>query len=166
MTSTDPARTEHLAPTTGRGRWPLLGVYVLMGEYALWNARVADDPLPLAPVADWVSMFGFGVYFFVLPLLPLLFPDGRAPGTVTPKVAARPAIGPAAASAAEGMNLDTAVYFRGSTTASTTPTTAAPIVTRSSVPRFLSRTLKRAIADTPSGREWPAVEAGTGVSCP
>lgn len=56
-----------------------LGFYVLLGEYALWNARAADAPLPLAGVADWVSMFGFGVYFFVLPLLPMVFPDGRLP---------------------------------------------------------------------------------------
>ncbi len=56
-----------------------LGVYVLMSEYALWDAWVADAALPGAAFAAWVSMFGFAVYFFVLPLLPLTYPDVRAP---------------------------------------------------------------------------------------
>ncbi|MET0953788.1 MAG: sensor histidine kinase [Aeromicrobium sp.] len=57
-----------------------LAVYELLSQYSLWSARIADRPLPGAAVTDWVSMFGFGVYFYVLPLLPLLFPDGRATG--------------------------------------------------------------------------------------
>lgn len=57
-----------------------LAVYELLSQYSLWSARVADQPLPGAAVTDWVSMFGFGAYFYVLPLLPLLFPDGRAVG--------------------------------------------------------------------------------------
>ena len=42
---------------------------------SVWDNRVA--PLPLAGFTDWVSMFGFVVHFFALPLLPLVFPDGR-----------------------------------------------------------------------------------------
>jgi signal transduction histidine kinase len=57
-----------------------LAVYELLSQYSLWSARVADEPLPGAAVTDWVSMFGFGVYFYVLPLLPLLFPEGRPAG--------------------------------------------------------------------------------------
>ncbi len=58
----------------------LLAFYELLSQYSLYNARVSE--LPGAAFTDWVSMFGFGVYFFVLPLLPLLFPDGTlaAPG--------------------------------------------------------------------------------------
>ncbi|EFQ83567.1 ATPase/histidine kinase/DNA gyrase B/HSP90 domain protein [Aeromicrobium marinum DSM 15272] len=57
-----------------------LALYELMSQYSLWSERVADRPLPGAAATDWVSMFGFGAYFYVLPLLPLLFPDGRATG--------------------------------------------------------------------------------------
>lgn len=53
----------------------LVSVYLLMGQYSVWSAKVA--PLPGAAVSDWVSMFGFGVYFIVLPVLTLIFPDGR-----------------------------------------------------------------------------------------
>ncbi|WP_146240506.1 sensor histidine kinase [Williamsia limnetica] len=53
----------------------LMSVYLLLGQYSVWSAKVT--PLPGSAVADWISMFGFGVYFIVLPLLTLIFPDGR-----------------------------------------------------------------------------------------
>ncbi|HEY9314403.1 sensor histidine kinase [Williamsia sp.] len=53
----------------------LISVYLLLGQYSVWDKKVS--PLPLAGLADWVSMFGFVVYFFVVPLLPLIFPDGH-----------------------------------------------------------------------------------------
>ncbi|WP_148570968.1 sensor histidine kinase [Nocardioides caldifontis] len=52
-------------------------VYAALGQYSLWNLLVA--PLPGAAFADWVSMFGFAVYELVIPLVALLFPDGRLP---------------------------------------------------------------------------------------
>ena len=52
----------------------LISVYLLLGQYSVWNAKVS--PLPGSAVADWISMFGFGVYFVVLPLLTLMFPEG------------------------------------------------------------------------------------------
>lgn len=55
----------------------LIGVYQLLGEYSIWNHYVAD--LPGSAFSDWTSMFGFAVYLFVMPLVPLLFPDGRPP---------------------------------------------------------------------------------------
>jgi signal transduction histidine kinase len=54
-----------------------ISVYQLLGEYSIWNHYVS--PLPLAAVSDWTSSWGFGVYLLVLPLVPLLFPDGRLP---------------------------------------------------------------------------------------
>lgn len=56
----------------------LLALYEALSQYSLYSAKVSE--LPGAAFTDWVSMFGFGVYFFVLPLLPLLFPDGTLTG--------------------------------------------------------------------------------------
>lgn len=69
------------ADPANRVGWLLLstswiGVYQLLGEYSIWNHYVAD--LPAAVLSDWTSMWGFGLYLLVLPLVPMLFPDGRA----------------------------------------------------------------------------------------
>ena len=58
----------------------LLALYELLCQYSLWSLRVAEQALPGAMFTDWVSMFGFAVYFYVLPLLPLWFPDGHVIG--------------------------------------------------------------------------------------
>lgn len=65
-----------------RAGWLLLAtswisVYQLLGEYTIWNEYVSD--LPLSELSDWTSMWGFGIYLLVMPLVPLLFPDGRLP---------------------------------------------------------------------------------------
>lgn len=54
-----------------------ISMYQLLGEYSIWNHYVSD--LPLSGLSDWTSMWGFAVYLLVLPLVPLLFPDGRLP---------------------------------------------------------------------------------------
>lgn len=70
------------AQPRNRCGWLLVGtawisVYQLLGEYSIWNAYVSG--LPFAAFTDWTSMWGFAVYVLVLPLVPLLFPDGRLP---------------------------------------------------------------------------------------
>jgi len=55
-----------------------VAVYAALGQYSLWNLLVS--PLPGAAFSDWVSMFGFAAYELVIPLVALLFPDGRLPG--------------------------------------------------------------------------------------
>ena len=82
--------------------WPLLGAFVVRGQprnpvgwllivpatigpyllCALYGAASAMDPegpYPLGTFGAWVGSWGFCVYFFVVPLLLLLFPDGRLP---------------------------------------------------------------------------------------
>jgi len=54
-----------------------ISLYQLLGEYSIWNAYVGD--LPLSALSDWTSMWGFALYLVVLPLVPMLFPDGRLP---------------------------------------------------------------------------------------
>ncbi|MFS1303975.1 sensor histidine kinase [Streptosporangium longisporum] len=54
-----------------------LGPYMLLGRYA--TASAAFGPLPGAAFASWVATWGFAVWFYVVPLLPLFFPDGRLP---------------------------------------------------------------------------------------
>ena len=54
-----------------------ISVHQLLGEYSIWNHYVGD--LPLSAISDWTSMWGFAIYLLVLPLVPLLFPDGRLP---------------------------------------------------------------------------------------
>jgi len=70
------------AQPRNRVGWLLVGtswisLYQLLGEYSIWNAYVSD--LPWTALSDWTSMWGFAVYLVVLPLVPLLFPDGRLP---------------------------------------------------------------------------------------
>jgi signal transduction histidine kinase len=65
-----------------RAAWLLLvtsflGLYELLGHYAAVSALVR--PLPGGTVSAWVSAWGFFPYFVCVPLLPVLFPDGRAP---------------------------------------------------------------------------------------
>ncbi|WP_460709927.1 sensor histidine kinase [Nocardioides dilutus] len=54
----------------------LIGPYLVLGVYA---AHVDGAGL-LGGLATWVAVWGFAPYFFVLPLLPHVFPDGRVPG--------------------------------------------------------------------------------------
>jgi signal transduction histidine kinase len=51
----------------------LMGVYELLGIYAGSSGGKGF----LGGVAAWVNMWGFAPYFFTLPLLPHVFPDGR-----------------------------------------------------------------------------------------
>lgn len=54
----------------------LIGPYYLAAYYAAADRRPGMD-LPAADAAAWLGSWGFVPYFFVLPLLLLLFPDGR-----------------------------------------------------------------------------------------
>lgn len=54
----------------------LMGPYQLLGVYAAWS----DGAGLLGAIAGWVAVWGFAPYFFVPPLLPHFFPDGRPPG--------------------------------------------------------------------------------------
>jgi signal transduction histidine kinase len=54
----------------------LIGPYLVLAVYA---AHVDGAGL-LGGLATWVAVWGFAPYFFVLPLLPHVFPDGRVPG--------------------------------------------------------------------------------------
>jgi signal transduction histidine kinase len=58
----------------------LLGPYEVLAHYAAASALVADRPWPLQDAAASVGVWGFAAYFFVVPLLPLTFPDGPGPG--------------------------------------------------------------------------------------
>jgi signal transduction histidine kinase len=51
----------------------LVGPYQLAALYAAWTGGEGA----LGALAAWFAVWGFAPYFFVLPLLPLLFPDGR-----------------------------------------------------------------------------------------
>jgi hypothetical protein len=55
----------------------LIGPYLLAATVGGWSAIVRPDPLPLTDVALWFGVWGFVPYFYVLPLVLLLFPDGR-----------------------------------------------------------------------------------------
>ncbi len=56
-----------------------LGPYELAGHYAAFAHYQDGETLPGAGFAAWIGAWGFVAYFYVVPLLPLLFPDGRAP---------------------------------------------------------------------------------------
>ncbi|GAA0967077.1 sensor histidine kinase [Actinocorallia libanotica] len=65
-----------------RAAWLLLltsviGPYLLLAHYAAADAMIR--PLPGAAFGAWVASWGFAVYWLCVPLLPVLFPDGRAP---------------------------------------------------------------------------------------
>lgn len=53
----------------------LMGPYQLLGFYAAWSGGEGA----LGAFAAWVAVWGFAPYFFVPPLLPHFFPDGRLP---------------------------------------------------------------------------------------
>ncbi len=54
-----------------------IGPYLLLGTLAAWSQLARTDPLPLTDLATWISIWGFAPYLFVVPLVLLLFPDGR-----------------------------------------------------------------------------------------
>lgn len=54
----------------------LIGPYYLAAYYAAADRQPGVE-LPAADAAAWLGSWGFVPYFFVLPLLLLLFPDGR-----------------------------------------------------------------------------------------
>ena len=54
-----------------------LGPYQLLAHYAAAAQLVPGAPVAGADAAAWVGMWGFASYFFVIPLLLLLFPDGH-----------------------------------------------------------------------------------------
>jgi signal transduction histidine kinase len=51
----------------------LIGVYLLAGVYAASSGGEG----PLGVLAAWFAIWGFAPYFFTLPVLPHVFPDGR-----------------------------------------------------------------------------------------
>ena len=51
----------------------LIGVYLLAGVYA----ESSGGEGPLGVLAAWFAIWGFAPYFFTLPVLPHVFPDGR-----------------------------------------------------------------------------------------
>jgi hypothetical protein len=51
----------------------LMGLYEVLGIYA----GASDGDGLLGGFAAWVNVWGFAPYFFTLPLLPHVFPDGR-----------------------------------------------------------------------------------------
>ena len=53
----------------------LIGPYQVLSVYAAW----CDGEGLLGGFATWVSVWGFAPYFFTLPVLPHVFPDGRVP---------------------------------------------------------------------------------------
>ncbi|TCK25009.1 histidine kinase/DNA gyrase B/HSP90-like ATPase [Pseudonocardia endophytica] len=55
----------------------LIGPYLLAGHVAVASHRDPGGPWPGAGVAAWLGSWGFTVFFLVMPLVPLLFPDGR-----------------------------------------------------------------------------------------
>lgn len=60
----------------------LIGPYLLAATIAGWSVLVRSDPLPGTDAMLWLATWGFVPYFFVLPFVLLLFPDGRP---VTPR---------------------------------------------------------------------------------
>lgn len=58
----------------------LIGPYLLATTVGGWSALVRSEPLPLTDFALWLGAWGFAPYFFVLPLVLLLFPDGKPAG--------------------------------------------------------------------------------------
>ncbi|GAA2721251.1 sensor histidine kinase [Actinocorallia aurantiaca] len=55
----------------------LIGPYLLLSHYAAIDALIR--PLPGAAFGAWVAAWGFAPYWLCVPLLPVLFPDGRPP---------------------------------------------------------------------------------------
>lgn len=55
----------------------LIGPYQLLAHYAAASALVSAEPLPGATAAAWVGVWGFVPYFFAVPLVALVFPDGE-----------------------------------------------------------------------------------------
>lgn len=55
----------------------LIGPYLLAGHVAVASHRDPGGPWPGAGVAAWLGSWGFTVFFLVMPLVPLLFPDGQ-----------------------------------------------------------------------------------------
>ncbi len=55
----------------------LIGPYLLAATIAGWSALVRPEPLLGTDVLLWFAAWGFVPYFFVLPFVLLLFPDGR-----------------------------------------------------------------------------------------
>jgi signal transduction histidine kinase len=55
----------------------LIGPYLLAATIAAWSVLVRPDPLFGTDALLWFAAWGFVPYFFVLPFVLLLFPDGR-----------------------------------------------------------------------------------------
>lgn len=54
----------------------MIGPYLLAGTLGGWSLLVRSEPFPLTDLSIWVATWGFVPYFYVLPLVLLLFPDG------------------------------------------------------------------------------------------
>ncbi|MGV9501005.1 sensor histidine kinase [Streptomyces sp. NPDC003642] len=65
----------------------MIGPYHLLAYYAGYSRLVAERPLPGWEVGAWIGCWGFVGYWFATPLVPLLFPHGRA-GTTPRRVCA------------------------------------------------------------------------------
>ncbi len=55
----------------------LIGPYLLAATIAAWSALVRPDPMLGTDALLWFAAWGFVPYFFVLPFVLLLFPDGQ-----------------------------------------------------------------------------------------
>jgi len=55
----------------------LIGPYLLAATIAAWSTLVRPEPLFGTDALLWIASWGFVPYFFVLPFVLLLFPDGR-----------------------------------------------------------------------------------------
>ena len=55
----------------------LIGPYLLAATIAGWSALVRPDPMLGTDALLWFAAWGFVPYFFVLPFVLLLFPDGQ-----------------------------------------------------------------------------------------
>ncbi len=55
----------------------LMGPYLLATTVGGWSELVRPEPLPLTDLALWLGVWGFAPYLYVLPMVLLLFPDGR-----------------------------------------------------------------------------------------
>jgi signal transduction histidine kinase len=55
----------------------MMGPYLLAATVGGWSMLVRPEELPLTDLLLWFGIWGFVPYFYVLPMVLLLFPDGR-----------------------------------------------------------------------------------------
>ena len=55
----------------------MMGPYLMAATIGGWSVLVRTEELPLTDLLLWFGIWGFVPYFYVLPMVLLLFPDGR-----------------------------------------------------------------------------------------